>query len=48
VALNGQRIIHFSKEKGMKIISQGQVSSYRRESYQCLGQWNLLVIGCSI
>jgi hypothetical protein len=28
----------FSREKGMKITSQGQVSSYTRESYQWLGE----------
>jgi hypothetical protein len=28
VALNGKRIIHFSVEKGMGIIRQGQVLSY--------------------
>jgi exonuclease III len=30
----GERIIHFSMEKGMGSISQGPVFSYIRESYQ--------------
>jgi TPP-dependent indolepyruvate ferredoxin oxidoreductase alpha subunit len=47
-ALNGQRIIHFSMDRGMGIISQGQDFSYIRESYQRLGERNLLVIGCHI
>jgi exonuclease III len=33
----GQRIIRSSMERGMKIISYGQVFSYIRESYQKLG-----------
>jgi hypothetical protein len=37
-ALKGQRIVRFSMKKGMKIISQGQVFSYIRESYQQLGE----------
>jgi hypothetical protein len=39
-ALKGQRIIRFTMEKGLKIINQGQVFSYIRESYHHLG-------GCS-
>jgi hypothetical protein len=35
-ALNGQRIIHSSMERGMKIISLGQVFLCIRESYQQL------------
>jgi hypothetical protein len=48
VALNEQRIIFSSVERGMGIISKGQVCSYTRESYQRLGEWSLLVIGCGI
>jgi hypothetical protein len=48
VALNGQRIIHFSLEEGMRTISSGQVFSCIRESYQWLGEWCLLAIGCHI
>jgi hypothetical protein len=47
-ALNGKRIVRFSAEKGMGIIKQGRGFSYRREYYQRLGEWNLLVIGCCI
>jgi hypothetical protein len=47
-ALNGQRIIHFSMEKGRRIISQGQIFSYIRESYQWLEEWSLLATGCHI
>jgi hypothetical protein len=36
--LNGQRIIIFSMDRGMGIISYGQVFSYMRESYQQLGE----------
>jgi hypothetical protein len=36
-ALIGQRIIHFSMEKEMKIINYGQAFLYIRESYQQLG-----------
>jgi hypothetical protein len=35
---HGQRIIHFSMEKEIKIISYGQVFSDIRESYQWLGK----------
>jgi hypothetical protein len=44
VALNGQRIIDFSMEKGMGIISYRHIFSYIRESYQQLGEWSSLVI----
>jgi hypothetical protein len=40
MALNGQRIIRFSVDMGMGIISQGQDFSYIRESYQRLGEWS--------
>jgi hypothetical protein len=38
----------FSVDRGMGIISYGQVSSYVRELYQRLGEWSLLVIGCHV
>jgi hypothetical protein len=37
-AMNRQRIMHFSMEKGMKIVSYRQVFSHIRGSYQQLGQ----------
>jgi hypothetical protein len=46
--MNGQRIVHFSVDRGMGIISKGQVFPYIRESYQRLGEWSLLVTGCRI
>jgi hypothetical protein len=46
VALNQQTNIHFSLEKGMKIMNYVQVSSYIRESCQLLREWSSLVIGC--
>jgi exonuclease III len=36
----GQKIIHFSMDRRMGIISYGQVFSYTRESYQGLGDWS--------
>jgi hypothetical protein len=45
VALNEQANIHFSMEKGMKIMNLVQVFSYIKESYQQLRRQSLLVIG---
>jgi hypothetical protein len=47
-ALNGQRIIHFSMDRGMGITSSGLVSSYVRESNQRLEEWSSIVRGCRI
>jgi hypothetical protein len=38
MALYGQKIIHFSMDRGVAIICYGQVFSYIRESYQRLGE----------
>jgi hypothetical protein len=38
----------FFVEREMGIISEGQIFSYIRDSYQWLGEWSLLVIGCRI
>jgi hypothetical protein len=37
VAVRQQTIIQFSMEMGMFILTEGQASSYIRESYQLLG-----------
>jgi hypothetical protein len=36
-------LVHFSMERGMRIINQVQAFSYIRESYQQLRGWSLLV-----
>jgi hypothetical protein len=47
-ALNWHRILHFSMENRMGIVSLGQVFSYVRESYLRLREWSFLVIWCRI
>jgi hypothetical protein len=46
VAPDQQVNIHFSMERGMRIMNSAQDSSYIRESYRQLRGYSLLVIGC--
>jgi hypothetical protein len=41
-------IIHFSIEKGMRIISYEVFFLYLKESHQQLEEWSLLVIRCHL
>jgi hypothetical protein len=46
VAVNQQANIHFSLERGMRIMNEVQVFPYIRESYQHLRGQSLLLMGC--
>jgi hypothetical protein len=46
VALNQQVNMHFSMEKGMKIMNSVVFFFLHKRSYQQLRGYNLLVIGC--